>query len=120
MNLSRGWRARAASACFLVASVSAVADSQTFDIPAQPLPSALKAYAAQAHVQLLYVYSTVARSSGNAVHGDLDARQALNELLRDTGFEAAYTSDREVTIRSADVSVADATQGSKQARTSRT
>src|SRR4051812_46820833 len=99
MNFSRGSRSWAACACFLGASALAAADSQTFDIPAQPLPSALKAFAEQSHVQLLYVYSAVATGSGNAVHGDLDTHQALTELLRNTGFEAAYTSDREVTIR---------------------
>src|SRR3954467_13500566 len=99
MNFSRGSHSWAACACFIGASGLAAADSQTFDSPAQPLPSALKAYAEQSHVQLLYVYSAVANASGNAVHGDLDTHQALNELLRNTGFEAAYTSDREVTIR---------------------
>jgi outer membrane receptor protein involved in Fe transport len=99
MNLSRGSRSWAAYACLCGAPALAIADSQSFDIPAQPLTSALKTFAAQSHVQLLYVYSAVANSTGNAVHGDLDTREALAELLRNTGFEAAYTSDREVTIR---------------------
>lgn len=76
-----------------------LADAQHFDIPAQSLPAALKVFAAQAHVQLLYVYNVVADGRGNAVRGDMDARAALNELLRGTGFEAAYVSDMEVTIR---------------------
>ncbi len=102
MIFSRGGRSWAA--CTLLAGAPAIglAESQAFDIPAQPLPAALKAFAAQAHVQLLYVYSAVAKSSGHAVHGDLDSRTALTELLRDTGFEAAFTSDREVTIRRID------------------
>jgi outer membrane receptor protein involved in Fe transport len=104
MIFSRGGRSWAA--CTLIAGAPAIglAESQAFDIPAQPLPAALKAFAAQAHVQLLYVYSAVANSSGNAVHGDLDSREALAELLRNTGFAAAFTSDREVTIRRTDSS----------------
>src|SRR3954447_20227134 len=122
MNFRRGGCSWAACACFIGASGLAVADSQSFDIPAQPLPSALKAFAAQSHVQLLYVYNAVANASGNAVHGDLDTHQALNELLRNTGFEAAYTSDREVTIRrseAAGTGVDDKSHQSKAQRTGR-
>ncbi len=88
-------------ACGLLASapVLAVADSQRFDIPAQAMPAALKAFAAQAHIQLFYVYSVVANARGNAVQGELDTHQALKELLRNTGLEAVYGSDSEVTIR---------------------
>src|SRR5207237_6471601 len=62
--------------------------------PAQPLPSALKAFAAQAHIQLFYVYSVVADTRGNAVQGELDTREALAALLRNTGLEAVYSSDK--------------------------
>lgn len=82
------------------------ADAQLFDIPAQPLPAALKAFAAQAHIQLLYVYNVVAEGRGNAVVGELNTRDALTTLLQGTGFEAAYTSDTEVTIRRSSTSVA--------------
>src|SRR3954467_7548130 len=85
----------------LTAPVTVLADPQEFDIPAQPLPSALKAFASQAHVQLLYVYNVVADGGGDAGGGELDARQALDELLRGTGFVAAYTSETEITIRRA-------------------
>ena len=91
-------------ACGLLASAPAlaVADSQRFDIPAQPLPAALKAFAAQAHIQLFYVYSVVANARGKAIQGELDTHEALEELLRDTGLQAVYQSDSEVTIRPAD------------------
>jgi iron complex outermembrane receptor protein len=87
--------------CGLILGVPnlASADALVFDIPAQPLPSALKAFAAQAHVQLLYVYSVVASGRSNAVRGNLETREALDVLLRGSGFEAAYASDTEVTIR---------------------
>jgi outer membrane receptor for ferric coprogen and ferric-rhodotorulic acid len=76
-----------------------LADAQQFDISAQPLPAALKAFAAQAHIQILYVYNVVAVGRGNAVRGELDTHEALAELLKGTGFEAVYTSETEVTIR---------------------
>ncbi len=76
----------------------ALADAHSFNIPSQPLPLALKAFAAQGHVQILYAYSALAAGRGNAVVGNLDTRAALDELLRNTGFQASYTSDNEVTI----------------------
>src|SRR5438552_13114033 len=99
MTFGRGGCGWVMCAIISAAPSPASADPQQFDIPAQPLPSALKAFAAQAHVQLLYVYDVVAGGRGNAVRGELDARKALAELLRGTGFEAIYASDTEVTIR---------------------
>src|SRR5579872_7177053 len=87
---------------FSAPGLALAANPQWFDIPGQPLPSALRALAAQAHIQLFYVYSVVAKKRGNAVRGELDTRQALEELLRDTGLEAVYTSDTEATIRRSD------------------
>ena len=99
MPLSRACCVRIVCGLILVAPALAAANSLRFDIPAQPLPSALKAFAAQAHVQLLYVYKDVAQISGHAVRGELDSRKALEELLLHTGLEAVYRSDTEVTIR---------------------
>lgn len=67
-------------------------------IPAQPLPSALTAFAAQTHIQLLYEYNVVERFRSHAVRAGLDPQQALKELLRDTELEADYVSDTEVII----------------------
>lgn len=88
-----------ACAVLFAAPGLALADSQRFDIPAEPLASALEAFAAQAHMQLFYLNSVIGNARGNAVRGQLDAREALDDLLRDTGLEAVYTSDTEVTIR---------------------
>lgn len=77
----------------------ALADAARFDIPAQPLSSALQAFASQANMQLLYAYDVVAKMRGNAVRGDLDKHAALALLLRDTGFEASYSDDDVATIR---------------------
>src|SRR5262245_4869061 len=66
---------------------AAVADSLRFDIPAQPMPAALKAFAAQAKMQLLYRYDAVRGATANAVIGDYERRAALQLLLQGTGLE---------------------------------
>lgn len=80
-------------------SAFAIAQSLRFDIPAQPLPAALKAFADQARIQLLYKANTVQGSTGNAVVGDFDTREALQILLRGTGLEVVYSNDSAATIR---------------------
>lgn len=77
----------------------AVTDSARFEIAAQPLALALKAFADQAHMQLLYEYGVVRSATGNAVSGELERREALGRLLRGTGLEAVYVSDSAATIR---------------------
>jgi iron complex outermembrane receptor protein len=88
-----------AAGLLITAPALALADSARFDIAAQPLPAALKAFATQAHMQLLYQYNAVRNAHGNAVSGDLEKHTALEQLLRNTGLEALYSSDSEVTIR---------------------
>ena len=88
-----------AAGIVLTAPAMALADSARFSIPAQPLPQALKAFAAQAHMQLLYQYSAVANAKGNAVSGDLDKHAALEQLLKNSGLEVLYSSDSAATIR---------------------
>lgn len=83
----------------MTASAMAVADSTLFTIAAQPMPAALKSFAAQAHMQLLYQYSAVAKATANAVNGDLEKHTALNLLLKDTGLTAVYSSETAATIR---------------------
>lgn len=70
-----------------------------FDIAAQPLPTALKIFAEQAHMQVLYEQGIVTKAVSNAVSGDLDKRVALERLLRGTGLEVVYSEENAVTIR---------------------
>ncbi|HEY0747794.1 MAG TPA: TonB-dependent receptor [Steroidobacteraceae bacterium] len=78
---------------------SAVADPARFDISAQPLPNALKNFAAQAKMQLLYRYDVVSRATASPVTGSLEKHAALEQLLRGTGLEAVYSNDNTATIR---------------------
>ena len=83
-----------------VSPAMAMGSSARFEIPPQPMPAALKAFAAQAApIQLLYVYSAVENVRGNCVRGELEKHEALLQLLRGTGLEAVFVSDTEVIIR---------------------
>ncbi len=70
-----------------------------YNIPAQPLSSALKTFASQSNMQLFYIYSDVANAQGSAVNGDMDKRAALAQLLRNTNLDVAYRSDAEAVIK---------------------
>ena len=77
----------------------AQADTARFAIKAEPLSVALKVFAQQAHMQLLYEYAIVHDVRGNSVTGVLEKRAALEALLRNTGLEAIFSSDSAATIR---------------------
>src|SRR5258708_21773455 len=88
-----------ASGLLLATPGSASADPARFDIAAQPLPNALKSFAAQAKMQLLYRYDVVSHAKASPVTGQLEKHAALEQLLRGTGLEAVYSSDNTATIR---------------------
>jgi len=106
---SMAWQALICVAVLFV-STPASADPAQFSIAAEGLPAALKEFAAQAHMQLLYQFGAVATVTGNPVSGNLEKHAALELLLRNTGLEAVYSSDNAVTIRPASV-VAQSTDG---------
>jgi len=102
LGLKLGWCALiGATGLLLTASAMARAESVRFDIPIQPLPAALRVFAAQAQMQLLYEQGAVASASGNAVIGEFDKQAALAQLLRNTGLEVVYSSESTATIRPA-------------------
>src|ERR1700758_2451004 len=79
------------SGLFLATPGRASADPARFDIAPQPLPDALKNFAAQAKMQLLYRYDIVSRATANPVAGQLEKHVALDQMLRGTGLEAIYS-----------------------------
>ena len=107
-----------ATGLLLTAPAMAMADSAHFNISAQPLPAALKAFAVQANMQLLYQYSAVAGASGNAVIGDLDKHAALEQLLRGTGLAPVYSSESSATIRPIRPAASDESSSHSSATTS--
>ena len=88
-----------ASGLMLAAPGSASADPARFDISAQPLPNALKNFAAQAKIQLLYRYDVVSHATATPVTGQLEKHAALERLLQGTGLEAVYSDKNTATIR---------------------
>lgn len=94
--------ARALNCCLVLAlacPAPALADTARFEIRAEPLSDALKAFAQQAHMQLLYEYALVRNVRGNPVMGVIEKHRALKDLLRNTGLEAVFSSDDAATIR---------------------
>ena len=88
-----------ASGLILATPDTANADPARFDIAAQPLPNALKNFAAQAKMQLLYRFDVVSHATASQVSGQLEKHAALEQMLRGTGLEAVYSSDNTATIR---------------------
>ena len=117
LGLKLGWCALIGiMELLLTTPAMARAESARFDIAAQPLPAALKAFAGQAHMQLLYEHDAVAGTNGNAVIGELDKQTALIQLLRNTGLEAVYSSESAATIRPADKQVQQKTQADESSQ----
>ena len=96
-----------ASGLLLATPGGASADPARFDIAPQPLPDALKNFAAQAKMQLLYRYDIVSHATANPVAGQLEKHVALEQMLRGTGLEAVYSGENTATIRL--ISTADKT-----------
>ncbi|HEX6858599.1 MAG TPA: TonB-dependent receptor plug domain-containing protein, partial [Caulobacteraceae bacterium] len=94
-----------ASAIVSVASLAtpaaAAAQAVTFDLPAQPLTQALKAYGATADQQLIYSERLVQGRTAPALKGEYSPEQALSLLLAGSGLTADRTPGGVVTIRSA-------------------
>src|SRR5258708_22752305 len=88
-----------ASGILLATPGIASADPARFDIPAQPLPNALKNFAAQAKMQLLYRYDIVSHATASPVTGQFEKHAALEQLLQGTGLEAVYSNESTATIR---------------------
>src|ERR1700692_1433005 len=104
-----------ASGLVLATPGKASADPARFDIAAQPLPNALKNFAAQAKMQLLYRYDIVSHATASPVAGQLEKHAALEQLLRGTGLEAVYSNENTATIRA--ISAADKTAPGTKAAT---
>jgi len=67
---------------------------RTFDIPPQPLASALNAFGRQAGLQVSVEASVASGVQVQGVSGTMRPEQALNQLLAGTGIVARFTPDR--------------------------
>lgn len=66
----------------------------TYSMSAQPLASALAQFARQNQLQLSFDAALAAGKTAPAVNGQLNVREALAQLLRDSGLGWSLTDDR--------------------------
>ena len=69
-----------------------------FDIPAQSLNDALLMYANQAHIQLLFSADMVRGFSSKTMQGDLEPKQALELLLKNSGLGYRFIDPATATL----------------------
>ncbi len=69
-----------------------------FDIPSQPLESALLDYGHAANIQVLYDSSLLHGQRSSPVKGAYHAKEALELLLRGTGLRVRYASANAITL----------------------
>lgn len=88
----------------LASSFSAQAQDRVldFDIPAQPLSSAIRALSDFADIQVLYVESVVGGWRSKALHGPHTVSQALDTILTGSGLGYTFTAPGAVAIREID------------------
>lgn len=70
-----------------------------FNVPAQPLSSALKVLSEQADIQALYPEEIVANRQSQHLAGRYTTRQALEMLLLDSGLEFDFTDSDTVIVK---------------------
>lgn len=85
---------------FVAVPAPAQAQSSTIElnIPAQPLASALRAFAQQSGIQIAYRTAIAAGAQAPALRGSLTANQALGQLLAGSGLGYRFTGAGAVTI----------------------
>jgi iron complex outermembrane receptor protein len=81
-------------------SIAAAAEqSIAFNIRAQPLPAALRVFAHQAHVQLLFDYRALEHLKARRLVGRMPAPTALRQLLLGSGFTFTRVNAHTIAIR---------------------
>ena len=98
-----GWSVRALGiTVFAVASLQAraveLARESSFEIAAQPLPSALIQFSQQANLQVVTSGRRIAGASSHGATGRLSVSQALDLILEDTGFTYRAIGDGTVIV----------------------
>ncbi|CAN5461400.1 TonB-dependent alcaligin siderophore receptor FauA [soil metagenome] len=93
---------------FALSVQSALGQNIAYDIPAQPLASALKALAAQSGLQLAFSPDQLQGKQARRVQGVRDPRSALDEMLRGTGLQGRLEGTT-LTVQPARTETSDAT-----------
>ncbi len=82
----------------------AIAQERQFDIPAQPLPSAIATLGRQAQVQIVAPGEGLEKVQSRPVKGRMDTRAALRQLITGTGLEIAADDGARIVLRRARLS----------------
>lgn len=82
-----------------------------FDIPAQPAPAALRLFAKQSGLKVLF-NEDLGGVTTKAVKGEFEPAEALKQLLAGTGYEAKPEGGKNFVIKKADSPSAGALKGS--------
>lgn len=80
------------------ASTSAPGDRISFEIPAQPLASALQAYGVRTGLQIMYESRSATGLQSRAVTGEFSREAALELLLSGTGLRVRYATPTAITL----------------------
>ena len=80
------------------ATAVAATENVNLNIAAQPLKSALRAFAGATHLQLVYTSELVAGHTSSAVSGSYAPAAALQQLLAGSGLAYRFTSPGVVTL----------------------
>jgi len=95
-----------AAVAVLCAGSQAVAQTQAFNVPAQPAVSGIPEFARQARVQIIAPARDLEGVRTRAVVGEMDARAALRRLLEGTPLRIATDTGQLITLRSANAGAA--------------
>ncbi|HDR9881381.1 TPA: TonB-dependent receptor [Burkholderia cenocepacia] len=84
----------------LVVSSGVVAQTATINLPSQPLSTALATLARQGHADILAADALVANRTAPGVSGQLTVREALDQLLKDSGLKVELRDGAYVVVKS--------------------
>lgn len=96
----------AASGLLVVAAIAHAETAQPFNIPAQPLSSALTRFSSTTGLQVLYEGDTAGHIQAPALKGNYTPEAALQKLTQGTGLSYRYSNADTVTLVKA-MTVAD-------------
>src|SRR5579859_5326696 len=83
-------------------SAPVLAQTRSFDLPAQPAVSSIPMFAKQAGIQIVAPAGQLNGINTQAIHGDLDRKQALAKLLEGTGLTVSSDDGSVVILQLAD------------------
>ncbi|MEZ0497317.1 TonB-dependent receptor domain-containing protein [Sphingomonas sp. IW22] len=89
LSVQQQLMASGAALVIMVSASPAMAQTRTFDVPAQPALRGIPTFAKQAGIQIVASGSAVRGKRTNAVRGSYSVEEALRRLLEGTGLKAS-------------------------------